>query len=125
MITGTISGYVNMSSFVENFGQVDKAKGIAFSSRQKAGIIFLFEPVLADYLAESSPRDMEGDPALFLLHPHIRSQSGTNNCQNCVVSILIRRIIRGLSNGALAVLIPMAQAVTAPPHLRGTLVSSL
>lgn len=126
--TGTIAGYINMTSFMENFGQRNEDKHLAFLSRERAGIIVssfslgacvggVFGGVIGDKYGRKL--GIITAAVTYIVAAIIQITAKTEWYQ-----ILSSRIICGLAVGALTVLIPMFQAEVSPPHLRGSLVSS-
>lgn len=125
--TGTISGFINMEPFLENFGEQDEA-GIFFLSRMRAGLIVgLFSigafvgTLLGGYLADKAGRKKG---IVYVTMVYIVGMLVQITAFTAWYQIAVGRIIGGLGIGALSVLVPMFQSETAPQNLRGALVSS-
>ncbi|CAN6618265.1 low-affinity glucose transporter Hxt3p [Trichomonascus vanleenenianus] len=125
--TGTISGFINMPKFMENFGSRN-AEGEYYMSKVRSGLLVgifsIGAAIGANGLVKSA--DMWGRKKGIML-----------GCVVYIVGILIQitatnkwyqvfigRLIGGVGIGALSVMVPMFQSETAPKEVRGLCVSS-
>ena len=123
--TGTISGFINMTDFLERFGGT-KADGTLYFSNVRTGLLIgLFNVGCAiGALFLSKVGDMYGRrvgimTAMIIYIVGIIVQIAS---QHAWYQIMIGRIITGLAVGMLSVLCPLFISEVSPKHLRGTLV---
>ena len=123
--TGTISGFINMSDFLERFGGT-KADGTLYFSNVRTGLMIgLFNAGCAiGALFLSKVGDMYGRrvgimTAMIVYIVGIIVQIAS---QHAWYQVMIGRIITGLAVGTLSVLCPLFISEVSPKHLRGTLV---
>ncbi|KGR01337.1 sugar porter (SP) family MFS transporter [Candida albicans GC75] len=123
--TGTISGFINMSDFLERFGGT-KADGTLYFSNVRTGLLIgLFNVGCAiGALFLSKVGDMYGRrvgimTAMIVYIVGIIVQIAS---QHAWYQVMIGRIITGLAVGMLSVLCPLFISEVSPKHLRGTLV---
>ena len=123
--TGTISGFINMSDFLERFGGT-RADGTLYFSNVRTGLLIgLFNVGCAiGALFLSKVGDMYGRrvgimTAMIIYIVGIIVQIAS---QHAWYQIMIGRIITGLAVGTLSVLCPLFISEVSPKHLRGTLV---
>ncbi|EEQ45550.1 conserved hypothetical protein [Candida albicans WO-1] len=123
--TGTISGFINMSDFLERFGGT-KADGTLYFSNVRTGLMIgLFNAGCAiGALFLSKVGDMYGRrvgimTAMIIYIVGIIVQIAS---QHAWYQVMIGRIITGLAVGMLSVLCPLFISEVSPKHLRGTLV---
>ncbi|AOW27150.1 sugar porter (SP) family MFS transporter [Candida albicans P60002] len=123
--TGTISGFINMSDFLERFGGT-KADGTLYFSNVRTGLMIgLFNAGCAiGALFLSKVGDMYGRrvgimTAMIVYIVGIIVQIAS---QHAWYQVMIGRIITGLAVGMLSVLCPLFISEVSPKHLRGTLV---
>ena len=123
--TGTISGFINMSDFLERFGGT-RADGTLYFSNVRTGLLIgLFNVGCAiGALFLSKVGDMYGRrvgimTAMIIYIVGIIVQIAS---QHAWYQVMIGRIITGLAVGTLSVLCPLFISEVSPKHLRGTLV---
>ena len=123
--TGTISGFINMSDFLERFGGT-RADGTLYFSNVRTGLLIgLFNVGCAiGALFLSKVGDMYGRrvgimTAMIIYIVGIIVQIAS---QHAWYQVMIGRIITGLAVGMLSVLCPLFISEVSPKHLRGTLV---
>ena len=123
--TGTISGFINMSDFLERFGGT-RADGTLYFSNVRTGLLIgLFNVGCAiGALFLSKVGDMYGRrvgimTAMIVYIVGIIVQIAS---QHAWYQVMIGRIITGLAVGMLSVLCPLFISEVSPKHLRGTLV---
>ena len=123
--TGTISGFINMSDFLERFGGT-RADGTLYFSNVRTGLMIgLFNAGCAiGALFLSKVGDMYGRrvgimTAMIVYIVGIIVQIAS---QHAWYQVMIGRIITGLAVGMLSVLCPLFISEVSPKHLRGTLV---
>ncbi|KAF6068829.1 High-affinity hexose transporter HXT6 [Candida albicans] len=123
--TGTISGFINMSDFLERFGGT-RADGTLYFSNVRTGLLIgLFNVGCAiGALFLSKMGDMYGRRvgimgAMVIYIVGIIVQIAS---QHAWYQVMIGRIITGLAVGMLSVLCPLFISEVSPKHLRGTLV---
>lgn len=124
--TGTISGFVNMPSFLERFGQ-HKHDGEAYLSNVRTGLIVSIFNIGCAIGGVTFGRlgDMYGRKlglmfvtSIYMIGIVIQIAS-----INSWVQYFIGRIVSGLGIGAISVLSPMFISETSPKQIRGALVS--
>ncbi|KAG5359699.1 Low-affinity glucose transporter [Yarrowia sp. C11] len=125
--TGTISGFINMDSFLQSFGEPDES-GVFFLSRMRAGLIVgLFSigaflgTLLGGFLADKVGRKKG---IVYVAMIYIVGMLIQITAFTAWYQVAVGRVVGGLGIGALSVLVPMFQSETAPQNLRGALVSS-
>ncbi|WLF77502.1 hexose transporter hxt5 [Lodderomyces elongisporus] len=123
--TGTISGFINMSDFLERFGQVDGSGDYYFSNVRTGLIVGIFNAgcaVGAIFLSKTA--DIWGRRAgiltamLFYVVGIIVQISSSS----AWYQVMIGRIFSGIGVGCLSVVCPLYISEVSPKHLRGTLV---
>ena len=123
--TGTISGFINMSDFLERFGGTNADGTLYFSNVRTGLMIGLFNAGCAiGALFLSKVGDMYGRrvgimTAMIVYIVGIIVQIAS---QHAWYQVMIGRIITGLAVGMLSVLCPLFISEVSPKHLRGTLV---
>ncbi|CAR29089.1 ZYRO0G00286p [Zygosaccharomyces rouxii] len=125
--TGTISGFVNQTDFIERFGQLNHRTGEHYLSKVRTGLIVSLFNIGCAFggLILTKPADVYGRKlavtiaAVFYVVGTVISIASIDKWYQ----YMIGRIISGLGVGSLAVLSPMLISEVAPKQLRGTLVS--
>ncbi|KAK6465095.1 sugar transporter 1 [Scheffersomyces coipomensis] len=123
--TGTISGFVNMSDFLERFGQTH-ADGTHYLSNVRVGLLVsIFNigcAVGGIFLSKSA--DMYGRRIgiMFAMVIYVVGIIVQISATDKWYQICVGRAITGLAVGTVSVLSPMFISETAPKTLRGTLV---
>ncbi|KAI5951468.1 HXT5 [Candida jiufengensis] len=123
--TGTISGFVNMTDFINRFGQVN-AQGEHYLSEIKIGLIISVFNIgcCIGGLIFSKIADLNGR-RIGLMFSMVIYNIGVIvqiSAQFAWYQIMIGRFITGLSVGTVAVIAPMFISESSPKVLRGTLV---
>ncbi|KAF2817144.1 MFS monosaccharide transporter-like protein [Mytilinidion resinicola] len=125
--TGQISGFLGMVDFLDRFGQ-RHADGTAYFSNVRAGLIVgllsigtLFGALIAAPIADKIGRKISIQIWCFVFSIGMVIQISSTHSW---VQIMMGRWVAGLGVGALSLLVPMYQAETAPPHIRGALISA-
>lgn len=123
--TGTISGFVNMSDFLQRFGQTN-AEGVHYLSKTRTGLIVSIFNIgcAVGGIFLSKCGDVWGRRsgiviamAIYVVGIIIQIAS-----QDKWYQYFIGRLITGLGVGTVSVLCPLFIGESAPKHLRGTLV---
>lgn len=125
--TGTISGYISMDEFLLHFGQVHE-DGTYYLSNVRSGLIVSMVSIGACIggIFLSGTADMYGRKfALFLAAGlYVIGYLIQITAMTAWYQVMIGRIVAGLGIGTIAVVVPMFQSETAPPKIRGALVTS-
>jgi len=123
--TGTISGFVNMSDFIDRFGQTN-GEGVRYLSDVRVGLmVSIFNIGCAvGAVGLSKVGDMKGRrigivlaTIVYIVGVIIQIAS-----QRAWYQYFIGRIFTGLAVGSLSVLCPLFISETSPKAIRGTLV---
>jgi MFS transporter, SP family, sugar:H+ symporter len=125
--TGQISGFLEMPDFLERFGQ-KKDDGTPYFSDVRSGLIVallsigtLFGALIAAPVADKIGRRLSVTLWSIVVSVGFVIQISANTAW---YQVMIGRFISGLGVGALSLLVPMYQAETAPPYIRGALIST-
>ncbi|CAH0018932.1 unnamed protein product [Clonostachys rhizophaga] len=123
--TGQISGFLEMDDFLQRFGTTN-AQGVKEFSRVRSGLIVallsigtLMGALVAAPIADRIGRRPSISFWCVIVSIGFVVQIAANTAW---YQIMIGRYISGLGVGALSLLVPMYQAETAPPWIRGALV---
>ncbi|RCK54921.1 Hexose transporter 2 [Candida viswanathii] len=123
--TGTISGFVNMTDFLERFGQVS-GEGERYLSNVRTGLIISIFNVgcCIGGLLFAKVGDIYGRRIglTFSMGIYVVGIVIQISAQHAWYQIMIGRAITGLAVGTVSVISPMFISETAPKALRGTLV---
>jgi SP family sugar:H+ symporter-like MFS transporter len=123
--TGTISGFVNMTDFIDRFGQVS-SEGTKYLSDVRVGLmVSIFNIGCAvGAVGLSKVGDMRGRRVGIVLATvvYIVGVIVQIASQTAWYQYFIGRIITGLAVGSLSVLCPLFISETSPKAIRGTLV---
>ncbi|KAK6204391.1 sugar transporter 1 [Scheffersomyces amazonensis] len=123
--TGTISGFVNMSDFLERFGQVH-SDGTFYLSNVRVGLLVsIFNigcAVGGIFLSKSAELYGRRVGIMFAMVIYVVGIIVQISAQDKWYQICVGRAITGLAVGTVSVLSPMFISETAPKTLRGTLV---
>ncbi|KAI1177989.1 general substrate transporter [Nemania sp. FL0916] len=123
--TGQISGFLEMPDFMRRFGEASDDGTYSFSAVRSGLIVALLSiGTLIGALVSAPIADKIGRRLSITLWSIVTSvgfiiqiSSGTAYEQ-----VVVGRLIAGFGVGALSLLVPMYQAETAPPWIRGALV---
>ncbi|KAG7665919.1 HXT5 [[Candida] subhashii] len=123
--TGTISGFVNMTDFIERFGSRG-ADGVATLSSMRIGLmisIFNIGCALGG-LVFAKVGDMKGRRIglMFSMAIYVAGIAIQISSHDKWYQIMIGRFVTGLSVGIVSVIAPMFIGETSPKAVRGTLV---
>lgn len=123
--TGQISGFLEMPDFLRRFGQ-DSGNGEYHFSNVRSGLIVallsigtLIGALAAAPLADGIGRRLSVCVWCLICGVGFIIQIAASTAW---YQVMIGRLIAGLGVGALSLLVPMYQAETAPPWIRGALV---
>lgn len=126
--TGTISGFINMDSFIDNFGNTND-QGQRYLSKTRSGLlvgIFSIGAAIGGAVL-SKLGDLYGrkagiyaGAAIYVVGISITISAKYPKWYQ----YLVGRIIGGVGVGLLSVVVPAFQSETAPQQIRGMLVSS-
>ncbi|EPE03992.1 hexose transporter [Ophiostoma piceae UAMH 11346] len=123
--TGQISGFLEMPDYLERFGQLNEHGEYHFSNVRSGLIVGLLSiGTLIGALASAPIADRIGRKysislgSLIIAVGFIVQISATRDW----VQIALGRWVTGLGVGCLSLLVPMYQAETAPPWIRGAMV---
>ncbi|ETN43139.1 uncharacterized protein HMPREF1541_02297 [Cyphellophora europaea CBS 101466] len=125
--TGQISGFLEMPDFLDRFGQ-RKANGEPYFSDVRSGLIVallsigtLIGALIAAPIADKIGRRLSVTFWSIIVSVGFIIQIAANTAW---YQVMIGRFVAGLGVGALSLLVPMYQAETAPPWIRGALIST-
>ncbi|PFH55856.1 hypothetical protein XA68_17508 [Ophiocordyceps unilateralis] len=125
--TGQISGFLEMPSFLDAFGQTN-GQGQKFFSNVRAGLIvsLLSIGTLIGALAGAPIADKIGRRISISIGAGVVTVGFVIqiSASTAWYQIMIGRFVAGLGVGMLSLLVPMYLAETAPPWIRGALVCS-
>lgn len=123
--TGQISGFLEMPDFLDRFGQT-KSNGEKFFGNVRSGLIVallsigtLMGALIAAPVADRLGRRPSISIWSFVVSAGFIIQIASDRAW---YQIMIGRWVSGLGVGALSLLVPMYQAETGPPWIRGALV---
>ncbi|EAZ63875.1 hexose transporter [Scheffersomyces stipitis CBS 6054] len=123
--TGTISGFVNMSDFLERFGQT-RADGTHYLSNVRVGLLVsIFNigcaigGIFLSKIGDVYGRRVGIMASMVIYVVGIIVQIAS---QHAWYQVMIGRAITGLAVGTVSVLSPLFIGESSPKHLRGTLV---
>lgn len=123
--TGQISGFLEMPDFLDRFGQTD-SNGEKFFGNVRSGLIVallsigtLMGALIAAPVADRLGRKPSISIWSWVVSAGFIVQIASNRAW---YQIMIGRWLSGLGVGALSLLVPMYQAETGPPWIRGALV---
>ncbi|KOS23367.1 High-affinity fructose transporter ght6 [Escovopsis weberi] len=123
--TGQISGFLAMPDFLRRFGNVHSNGELYFSTVRSGLIVALLSiGTLIGALVAAPVADRAGRRPSISLWSLVVSVGFVVQISADMAwyQIMIGRFISGLGVGALSLLVPMYQAETAPPWIRGALV---
>lgn len=123
--TGQISGFLEMPDFLERFGERDASGEPAFGNVRSGLIVAMLSiGTLIGALVAAPVADNLGRKLSITIWSVVVSVGFVIQiaASHAWYQIMIGRIIAGLGVGALSLLVPMYQAETAPPWIRGALV---
>ncbi|KAI1318547.1 general substrate transporter [Xylariaceae sp. FL0255] len=122
--TGQIAGFVNMPDFLQRFGENDS--GTYKFSNVRSGVIVgllsigtLFGALIAAPIADRIGRRLSVSFWCLITAIGFVVQIAASSVWQ---QIAVGRLVSGFGVGALSLLVPMYQAETAPPWIRGSLV---
>jgi SP family sugar:H+ symporter-like MFS transporter len=125
--TGTISGFVQMSKFIEHFGQ-QKANGEYYLSTVRTGLMVSIFNIGCAFGAVflSKTADMYGRRIglIIMMVIYIVGILIQITSINKWYQYFIGRIIAGLAVGGIGVICPLFISEASPKHIRGALISS-
>jgi len=123
--TGQISGFLEMPDFLDRFGQ-RKADGTPYFSNVRSGLIVallsigtLIGALVAAPIADRIGRRLSISFWSLVVAVGFIIQIAASTAW---YQVMIGRLVAGFGVGALSLLVPMYQAETAPPWIRGALV---
>ncbi|EEU38114.1 uncharacterized protein NECHADRAFT_71510 [Fusarium vanettenii 77-13-4] len=123
--TGQISGFLEMPDFLDRFGQTN-SKGEHVFSTVRSGLIVallsigtLIGALIAAPIADRIGRKYSISFWSLIISVGFIIQISSNRDW---VQIMMGRFVAGLGVGALSLLVPMFQAESAPPWIRGAMV---
>ncbi|KJZ73440.1 hypothetical protein HIM_07234 [Hirsutella minnesotensis 3608] len=123
--TGQISGFLEMPDFLDRFGETD-AQGHKHFSTIRSGLIvgLLSIGTLIGALVAAPVADRLGRRVSISLWSLVASVGFVVQiaAHTAWYQVMIGRLIAGFGVGALSLLVPMYQAETAPPWIRGAMV---
>lgn len=129
--TGQISGFLEMPDFLARFGEKDSSSatsadgGYAFSDMRSGLIVGLLSiGTLVGALAGAPLADTLGRRPSISLASAVVAVGFVIQIASSTswVQFMIGRLVAGFGVGALSLMVPMFQAETAPPWIRGSLV---
>lgn len=123
--TGQISGFLEMPDFLQRFGQRQEDGTYAFSNVRSGLIVALLSiGTLIGALSAAPLSDAIGRRLSISVWCAIVAVGFIIQIASVEAwyQIMIGRLVAGLGVGALSLLVPMYQAETAPPWIRGALV---
>jgi SP family sugar:H+ symporter-like MFS transporter len=123
--TGQISGFLEMPDFLDRFGQTND-QGVKYFGTVRSGLIVallsigtLMGALAAAPIADSIGRKPSVSIWCVVVSVGFVVQIAADTAW---YQVMIGRYIAGLGVGALSLLVPMYQAETAPPWIRGAMV---
>ncbi|KFH42250.1 Hexose transporter-like protein [Hapsidospora chrysogenum ATCC 11550] len=123
--TGQISGFLEMVDFLDRFGQTN-SEGERYFSTVRSGLIVALLSIgtLTGALVAAPIADRIGRRLSISLWCIVTSVGFVIQIAAITAwyQVMIGRYVAGLGVGALSLLVPMYQAETAPPWIRGALV---
>ncbi|PNY27453.1 Hexose transporter 2 [Tolypocladium capitatum] len=123
--TGQISGFLEMPNFLDRFGQTND-QGDKYFSTVRSGLIVALLSVgtLIGALAGAPIADRIGRRASISLWCAATSLGFVVQiaAAHAWYQVMIGRLVAGLGVGGLSLVVPMYQAETAPPWIRGAMV---
>ncbi|KAM4055744.1 major facilitator superfamily protein [Hirsutella rhossiliensis] len=123
--TGQISGFLEMDDFKQRFGETN-AQGEKFFGNVRSGLIVALLSIgtLIGALVGAPMADRFGRRASISLWALVVSVGFVVQiaADRAWYQVMIGRFIAGLGVGGLSLLVPMYQAETAPPWIRGAMV---
>ncbi|KAK7995750.1 hypothetical protein PG991_015217 [Apiospora marii] len=124
--TGQISGFLEMPNFLERFGSPQPPNGEFGFSNTRSGLIvgLLSIGTLVGALMAAPIADKIGRRMSICLWTVVVSVGFVIQVAAATAweQIMVGRLVAGFGVGALSLLVPMYQAETAPPWIRGALV---
>lgn len=129
--TGQISGFLEMPDFLARFGEKDSSSatsadgGYAFSDMRSGLIVGLLSiGTLVGALAGAPLADTLGRRPSISLASAVVAVGFVIQIASSTswVQFMVGRLVAGFGVGALSLMVPMFQAETAPPWIRGSLV---
>ncbi|KID83679.1 hexose transporter [Metarhizium guizhouense ARSEF 977] len=124
--TGQISGFLEMPDFLERFGMTNPDNGQKYFSAVRSGLIvsLLSIGTLIGALAAAPVADRIGRKPSVSIWCLVTSAGFVVQIAAVTAwyQVMIGRFVAGLGVGALSLLVPMYQAETAPPWIRGAMV---
>ncbi|KAI9150110.1 Hexose transporter-like protein [Paramyrothecium foliicola] len=123
--TGQISGFLEMPDFLERFGEIDDTGERHFSTIRSGLIVALLSiGTLIGALAAAPLADAIGRRISISIWCIVTSIGFLIQIAaiRAWYQVMIGRLVAGFGVGALSLLVPMYQAETAPPWIRGALV---
>lgn len=124
--TGQISGFLEMDDFLDRFGMTHPENGQKYFSSVRSGLIvsLLSIGTLMGALTAAPVADRIGRKPSVSIWCLVTSVGFVVQIAavDAWYQVMIGRFIAGLGVGALSLLVPMYQAETAPPWIRGAMV---
>ncbi|TWU70834.1 hexose transporter hxt1 [Metarhizium rileyi] len=124
--TGQISGFLEMPDFLQRFGMTNPDNGDKYFSAVRSGLIvsLLSIGTLIGALVAAPVADRIGRKPSVSIWCLVTSVGFVVQIAAVTAwyQVMVGRFIAGLGVGALSLLVPMYQAETAPPWIRGAMV---